>query len=113
MTLTEARAVLGVSKTKMARLVREGRLTVYENPLDRRQKLVERQEVEALLGQTGGRSPSGLVGRSRGEEPPISVQGVASLVSGVDIEAEIMKLRKRAAKQAQKRLKRLARMMEE
>ena len=29
----------------MARLVREGRFTVYENPLDRRQKLVDADEV--------------------------------------------------------------------
>ncbi len=43
----EAAKRLGVSKVTMARLVREGRFTVYDNPLDRRQKLVEAAEVEA------------------------------------------------------------------
>ena len=46
--LNEAARRLGVSKMTMARLVREGRFTVYENPLDRRQKLVAAREVAAL-----------------------------------------------------------------
>ena len=45
--LNEAARRLGVSKVTMARLVREGRFAVYENPLDRRQKLVDAAEVEA------------------------------------------------------------------
>ena len=45
--LKEAAKRLGVSKVTMARLVREGRFAVYENPLDRRQKLVDAAEVEA------------------------------------------------------------------
>ncbi len=45
--LNEAARRLGVSKVTMARLVREGRFAVYENPLDRRQKLVDAEEVEA------------------------------------------------------------------
>ena len=44
-TLGEARERLGVSKVTMARLVKEGRFTVYDNPLDRREKLVEEREV--------------------------------------------------------------------
>jgi predicted site-specific integrase-resolvase len=48
-TLTVARNILGVSRTKIWRLVREGTLTVYVNPLDRREKLVRRSQVEALL----------------------------------------------------------------
>ncbi len=40
---------LGISKTKMAELVRTGRFPVYENPLDRRQKLVDWSEVQAAL----------------------------------------------------------------
>jgi hypothetical protein len=48
-TLSVARAILGVSRTKIWRLVRDGTLTVYSNPLDRREKLVQRSQVEALL----------------------------------------------------------------
>jgi hypothetical protein len=44
----EARRMLRISPTTMARLVKEGRFTVYDNPLDRRQKLVDRREVLAL-----------------------------------------------------------------
>ena len=43
--LSEAAKRLGVSKMTMARLVKEGRFAIYENPLDRRQKLVDEQEV--------------------------------------------------------------------
>ena len=46
--LTEARARLGVSKPTMSRLLRDGHFTLYENPLDKRQKLVDKEEVEAL-----------------------------------------------------------------
>ncbi|CAN5697982.1 hypothetical protein BH23CHL2_BH23CHL2_09740 [soil metagenome] len=45
--LKEAQDILGVSHTTMARLVREGRFTIYQNPLDRRQKLVHIAEVRA------------------------------------------------------------------
>jgi hypothetical protein len=45
--LKEAQDILGVSHTTMARLVREGRFTIYQNPLDRRQKLVHITEVRA------------------------------------------------------------------
>ena len=44
--LKEAARRLGVSKVTMGRLVREGRFAVYENPRDRRQKLVDAVEVE-------------------------------------------------------------------
>ena len=46
--LTEARARLGVSKPTMTRLLRDGHFTLYENPLDKRQKLVDEEEVETL-----------------------------------------------------------------
>lgn len=46
--LTEAARRLGVSLTTMRRIVREGQLKVYENPLDKRQKLVDAKEVERL-----------------------------------------------------------------
>ena len=45
--LKEAQDILGISHTTMARLVREGRFTIYQNPLDRRQKLVHISEVRA------------------------------------------------------------------
>lgn len=44
--LKHAREILGVSHTTMARLVKEGHFTIYQNPLDRRQKLVDMQEVQ-------------------------------------------------------------------
>ncbi|MFW6075251.1 MAG: helix-turn-helix transcriptional regulator [Chloroflexota bacterium] len=46
--LKQAREILGVSHTTMARLVKEGRFRIYQNPLDRRQKLVDRGEIEAF-----------------------------------------------------------------
>ena len=45
--LKEAARRLGVSKVTMARLVKEGRFAVYENPLDRRQKLVNPADLDA------------------------------------------------------------------
>lgn len=47
-TIGQARELLGVSRTTMARLVKEGRFTLYLNPLDRRQKLVDIAEVRRL-----------------------------------------------------------------
>jgi predicted DNA-binding protein (UPF0251 family) len=44
--LKEAAQRLGVSKMTMARLVKEGRFKIYENPLDKREKLVEAREVQ-------------------------------------------------------------------
>ena len=48
-TLGEARKRLSVSHTTMARLVKEGRFTLYRNPLDGRQKLIDAQELEEFL----------------------------------------------------------------
>ena len=42
----EARERLGVSRVTMARLLREGRFTIYLNPLDRREKLIDVAELE-------------------------------------------------------------------
>ncbi len=44
-----AREQLGISKVTMARLVKERRFTVYENPLDRRQKLVDPDELRRAV----------------------------------------------------------------
>jgi hypothetical protein len=45
-TATQARELLGVSEKKMAQLMKL--LRRYTNPLDKRQRLVSRTEVEAL-----------------------------------------------------------------
>jgi predicted DNA-binding protein (UPF0251 family) len=45
--IAEARERLGVSRPTMARLLKEGRFTIYRNPLDKREKLVPTGEVEA------------------------------------------------------------------
>jgi excisionase family DNA binding protein len=48
--LMEAAERLGVSRMTLSRLAKDGRFTIYENPRDRRQKLVDAEEVrEALL----------------------------------------------------------------
>lgn len=47
-TTREAIKILGVSPNTMARLIRNGSLSRYENLLDKRKKLVSRAEVEKL-----------------------------------------------------------------
>jgi predicted DNA-binding protein (UPF0251 family) len=44
-TLTQARERLGISRVTMTKLVKQGRFTVYENPLDTREKLVDAAEI--------------------------------------------------------------------
>ena len=51
MTLTEAAELLGVSRFKISRLIRDGELRAFVSPLDRRQRLVRRSDVEALKQQ--------------------------------------------------------------
>lgn len=51
MTLSEAAESLGVSRFKMSRLVRDGALSAFVSPLDKRQRLVRRLEVEGLKRQ--------------------------------------------------------------
>lgn len=46
--VSEARKVLGVSRFKIAELIKRELLRSYENPLDRRVKLVSRAELLAL-----------------------------------------------------------------
>ncbi len=48
-TTAEARERLGINKLKMARLLKEGRFTIYTNPLDRRQKLIDEAELEEAV----------------------------------------------------------------
>jgi excisionase family DNA binding protein len=47
-TTREAIRVLGVSPNTLVRLIRDGKLTRYDNLLDKRKKLVSRAEVERL-----------------------------------------------------------------
>jgi hypothetical protein len=47
--VTAARKLLGVSPMKMAQLIKDGYLRTFDNPLDRRVKLVSRAEVDSLL----------------------------------------------------------------
>lgn len=52
MTIAEAQRMLKVSRMKMAALIKEGKLTATKDPLDKRFKLVERADVEALLARS-------------------------------------------------------------
>jgi DNA-binding MarR family transcriptional regulator len=47
--VTAARKLMGVSPMKMAQLIKDGLLRTYDNPLDKRVKLVSRAEVDSLL----------------------------------------------------------------
>lgn len=57
MTVSEARDFLGVSKKKIASLIEDGVLTTEPNPLDKRSKLVRRQDVEALKAKVPHYTP--------------------------------------------------------
>ena len=48
LSLKEAQDYLSVSKTKMWNLVKSGVLTAYSDPLDKRKKLVRRDDIEKL-----------------------------------------------------------------
>ena len=47
-SLSDARKVLNVSKIKMSQLVNEHRIKIFNNPLDKREKLVKRLEILKL-----------------------------------------------------------------
>lgn len=47
-TTTEARRVLNISTRTMARLIREGKIPTHSHPLDRRKKLVRRDDIVVL-----------------------------------------------------------------
>lgn len=47
-TISEARKLLGVSAVKMAQLIREELIRYFDDPLDKRVKLVSKTEVLAL-----------------------------------------------------------------
>lgn len=54
MTVAEAQRELGVSKVKVAQLIREGLLHATPDPLDKRSKLIPRAEVDALKARSRG-----------------------------------------------------------
>jgi excisionase family DNA binding protein len=51
-TVTEAARRLGVSRSKVWSLLREGSLQAYQNPLDRRQRLIPEEALQRVLEQT-------------------------------------------------------------
>lgn len=48
-TVADARKLLGVSHTKMSQLIRDGLIEYRPNLLDRREKLISKAEVLALI----------------------------------------------------------------
>jgi len=52
MSLTEAQLYLGVSRIKMSKLAREKGLEIFTDPLDKRKKLLRREDVERLKTPT-------------------------------------------------------------
>lgn len=47
-TVAEAQKLLGVSHTKIWKLIKDGELQAYKSPLNKRVKLVKREDVERL-----------------------------------------------------------------
>jgi len=50
LTMTEAAERLGISRTTLGRLVREGVLPVRHNPLDKRERLIPEEAILRLVG---------------------------------------------------------------
>lgn len=55
MTVTEAREMLGVTRSKMTSWIHDGVLPTVEDPFDKRVKLVRREDVDRLLRMRRGR----------------------------------------------------------
>lgn len=49
LSMTQTRKRLGVSKNHLRRLVQRHGLTLYENPLDAREKLLDFEQLQAAL----------------------------------------------------------------
>jgi excisionase family DNA binding protein len=52
-TIGEAAALLGVSRQKLGRMVRDGVLSARPSRLDARERLIPRHEVEGILRDEG------------------------------------------------------------
>lgn len=48
-TVAQAQVMLGISKTKIARMITDGELVAVRHPLDKRVKLIKRADIERLL----------------------------------------------------------------
>ena len=62
-TLTQATALLGVSRWTLYRRIDEGALIVYESPSNRRVKLVKRSDVERMLKPVVSATPVAAKGK--------------------------------------------------
>jgi excisionase family DNA binding protein len=51
-TITEASRIAGVPRSTLYRRIAEGRLRIYESPLNRRVKLVKRADLHRLMQPT-------------------------------------------------------------
>lgn len=49
LTVAQAHKFLGVSPSKMSQLLRRNLIETHENPLDRREKLIKRSDLEVFL----------------------------------------------------------------
>jgi hypothetical protein len=56
-SVAEAREILGVSKPRMAEILKKGLLAWEPNPVDERGKLIRRADVEALAAKAGKSVP--------------------------------------------------------
>lgn len=61
MTLNDASEYLGVSRMKLWRLMKEGKLTAITNELDNREKLIAKSELDVLRSRSPKTEPLVLV----------------------------------------------------
>lgn len=62
-TFDEAREMLGVAKSTLSLMIKDGRLTPHERQADRRRRYFKREEIEALR-QPRAITPTGAVRRA-------------------------------------------------
>lgn len=53
LTVAQAHRFLGVSPAKMTQLLSRGLLKAHKNPIDLREKLIKRSDLEAFLNEHG------------------------------------------------------------
>jgi excisionase family DNA binding protein len=80
-TVTEAAELLGTSKEKVARLVRQGVLTARRSTLDARRRLIPRTEIEELL-RAEGHAPASEEMRSPDQPPDRKRPRTAGMYTG-------------------------------
>jgi len=47
-TMAEAQRILGISRQKIWRMVKDGELAAYQDPKDKRKKLVRRNDIDEV-----------------------------------------------------------------